>query len=75
MENLLLKMVRKKLGFSSHVDFLFERKFYAKDRCAKCGSREIHFKIVFEQWVRGKLVSRVVIPYCKKCGFREISIF
>lgn len=72
---LLLKLMRKRLGFSSHVDFLLERKFYDKNRCAKCGSNDIYFKVVFEQWVHGKLVSRVIIPYCKKCGLKEFAIF
>jgi len=71
----LLKLLREKLGLLSHVDFIFERKFYDEDRCAKCGAREVYFRIVFEQWVHGKLISKVVIPYCRKCGFKEISVF
>jgi len=75
MKSALLKLIRKRLGFSEIVDFLFDRKFHDKNRCARCGSQQIYFKIVLERWVRDKLVSRVVIPYCKECGLKELSVF
>jgi hypothetical protein len=72
MKNTLLKLMQARYGFSSFADFIFERKFHGKNRCARCGSSQIYFKVVLERWVKGKLISKVVIPYCRKCGAIEL---
>jgi len=72
MKNVFLRLIEKKLGFSSVADFLFERKFHEENRCARCGSSQIYFRVVLERWIKGKLVSKIVIPYCRKCGAIEL---
>lgn len=69
---MLPKLIRKVFGFADFTEFLFEQNYHDPNRCAKCGSEDLYLEILVEQWIKGRLTARKIIPFCKDCAVVEL---